>query len=190
MGLILTNVSTIQDKSNLYMEVIKIIIPAIVSILGFIVTIITLSKSFKNEVRKQKSNVNLEKMSKIPYEVLILLDKLISADDPDSLLGDMTALLNTIYAYGTKEAIKIISLMQKENYEAGGDKQKLNQYRIIALYILLATQIKYDITGVIVSPKLWFQMKISDYSAADNKIKQANNKLVKELGLNSRMKIK
>lgn len=39
--------------------------------------------------------------------------------------------------------------MQKENYEKAKTKQ-FEKYRAISLYTLLATQIKYDVTGIAV----------------------------------------
>ena len=44
--------------------------------------------------------------------------------------------------------------MQKENYEKAKTKQ-FEKYRAISLYTLLATQIKYDVTGIAVSPEFW-----------------------------------
>ena len=36
-------------------------IPAIISIIGFIITIFTMKKGFQNELAKQKANIQLEK---------------------------------------------------------------------------------------------------------------------------------
>ena len=72
--------------------------------------------------------------------------------------------------------------MQKENYEKAKTKQ-FEKYRAISLYTLLATQIKYDVTGIAVSPEFWLQMKLNDYSVSKSEFKKANNLIVKELNL-------
>ena len=53
----------------------------------------------------------------------------------------------------------------------------------MAIYVLLATQIKYDVTSVAISPKYWFIMKLNDFDSQEKKISKATNKLIDELGL-------
>ncbi len=79
--------------------------------------------------------------------------------------------------------------MQKENYEYASQGGEQDIYRMSSILTLLTTQIKYDITEIAVSPNLWFQMRISDYSSNKEYYKRANNKLVEELGLNNEFKI-
>lgn len=171
-------------------EFVKILVPAIISILGYLVTTLTISKNFKNELRKQKSNLHIEKMSTIPYKVLMLMEGIQDKSlKEDELLSEFKILMNTIYSYGSKEAINLISLMQKENFDRVKEPDTVNQYRLMSYYVLLATQIKYDVTEILVSPNLWFQMKITDYHDCKEKFKEANNKLVDELELNKSFKI-
>ena len=73
--------------------------------------------------------------------------------------------------------------MQRENFLATGKKEN-NAYRVTSLYILLVTQIKYDITGIVVCPELWFQTRLTDYATKRNEFKAINNRLVTELNLN------
>lgn len=42
--------------------------------------------------------------------------------------------------------------MQKENYSNAENPERVNRYKVMSLYILVATQIKYDVTGIIISP--------------------------------------
>ena len=170
---------------------------SIVSIIGFFVTNKSIKKSFKNELEKQKSAVHIEKMSIIPYEVLALMDSMIEGNKKqsnskridDKQLEKFKSMMNTIYSYGTEEAIKIISLMQKENYESNGESINLNMYRMMSFYVLLATQIKSDVTGIKVNPEFWFRMRITDYSQKKEEFKVANNKLVRELELCEKFEI-
>ena len=80
--------------------------------------------------------------------------------------------------------------MQKENYAASGKTASLDKYRMMSSYVLLATQIKYDVTEISVSPELWFQMRLTDYEANREEFMNANNKLVDELKLKEEFKIK
>ena len=97
--------------------------------------------------------------------------------------------MNIIYSYGSKESIKIVSLMQKENYEAAVTQVNQNEYRRMAIFVLLATQIKYDVTSVAVSPRYWFIMKLKDFDSQQNRLSEATNKLIGELGLDDKFRM-
>ena len=99
-------------------------------------------------------------------------------------------LMTTIYAFGSYKAISIVSLLQKENLLG---QLANNNYRMISFYVLLATQIKYDVTGIAISPNDWLNIKISDYNSNQQiheGFKRENNKLVRELDLNKKFEIK
>lgn len=48
----------------------------VISIIGFIITNTSLKKSFKNELKKSRDSLALEKMSSIPFEILELWDEM------------------------------------------------------------------------------------------------------------------
>ena len=178
--------------------IITALITGIISILGFIITYVSMKKSFKNELKKQRDSVALEKMSTMPFEVLVLMDEMINSnkatenkhkDNLEVTMKHFREIMNTIYSYGSEDAIRIVSTMQKENYAANGDTSKLDTYRLMSLYVLLATQIKYDVTEIAVCPKLWYEMRITDFTSRKAEFKKANNQLVKELKLNDEFKI-
>lgn len=180
--------------------IITALVTGIISIIGFIVTNNSMKKSFKNELKRQRDNMALEKMSTMPYQVLVLMDEMIESGRNrnetqnkrimEQNLKHFKEIMNTIYSYGSEKTIEIVSLMQKENYAAKRNDISLNKYRMMSLYVLLATQIKYDITEISVSPELWFQMRLTDYEANRDKFKNANNKLIDELKLKNEFKIK
>ena len=66
----------------------------------------------------------------------------------------------------------------------------MNQYRVMSYYVLLATQIKYDVTGIYVNPESWFRMKVTDFEESKEKVIEASNNLVTELKLNKRFMMK
>lgn len=180
--------------------IITALVTGMISIIGFIVTNASMKKNFKNELKRQRDSVALEKMSTMPYEVLVLMDEMIESDKTknetqkkktmEQNLKRFKEIMNTIYSYGTENCIKIASLMQKENYAANGNTASLDKYRMISSYVLLATQIKYDVTEISVSPELWFQMRLTDYEANKEEFMNANNQLVDELKLKEEFKIK
>ena len=165
-------------------------IPAIISIIGFIITIFSLKKNFQNELEKQKTNIQLDKMAVMPYEIMALMHDMISAgkkqgslEDAKKLEDKMNWIFSTIYAYGSSTAIHILATMQSENFQNSKVPGNANMFRIMSFYVLLTVQIRADITGEIVSPEEWFKMKLTDFQANRKMIKEANNLLVDELGL-------
>lgn len=180
--------------------IITALVTGIISIIGFIVTNISMKKNFKNELKRQRDNMALEKMSTMPYEVLVLMDEMIESgrvkDETqkkrimEQNFKHFKEIMNTIYSYGSEKSIEIVSLMQKENYAANRNDISLDKYRMMSLYVLLATQIKYDVTEISVSPELWFQMRLTDYEANKGEFRNANNKLIDELKLKNEFKIK
>ena len=64
-----------------------------------------------------------------------------------------------------------------------------DSYELITMYILLATQIKYDVTGIFVSPEKWYEMRINDYEINKKKMQLANNNVAKKFGLNKKFYI-
>lgn len=169
--------------------IITAIVTSVISIIGFIVTYNSMKRNFKQELEKEKTSVHIEKMSTVPYDVLQLMNKITKTGGQGDVLEDFIELMNIVYAYGSEKAISIAAIMQKENYEKAGS-DKFDKYRAISMYTLLATQVKFDVTGIAVSPELWLQMKLNDYASNKNEFKEANNKLVNELDLNNMFKIK
>lgn len=190
--LLLTAENIIGLSDDLLGVIITAIVTSVISILGFIVTNVSMRKNFKNELIKQRDSIALEKMATMPFEVLELMDRMIKVknfQNDKRELENFNKMMNEIYSYGSEKAISLVSLMQKENYATNGDETKMDKYRLMSSYVLLATQIKFDVTGVYVNPELWFRMRITDYENNKTEIKKANNKLVKELDLSDKLKI-
>lgn len=82
----------------------------------------------------------------------------------DELLGVIitavvTSIISIIGFIVTYKSMKRNFREELEKEKAYSGTDQFNHYRVISLYILLATQIKYDVTGIVVSPELWLQMK-------------------------------
>lgn len=195
MSFLWEQIAQINNMSDdLKGAVITAIVTGTISIVGFIVTYNSMKKNFKNELAKQRYNLALEKMAAMPYEVLTLLSEMIDQGKngngaTEERLKQFNKFLNTIYSYGSQDCIRIVALMQKENYAINRKEKHKDDFRMIAVYVLLASQIKYDVTGILVSPEFWYQMRITDYEVHKDQFKQTNNKLVEDLHLRTELKI-
>lgn len=190
--ILMTAENMVGMSDDLIGAIITAVVTSVISIIGFIVTNLSMRKSFKNELMVQRDGIALEKMATMPFEILDLMDKMIQFSDTEKEkveLENFKRMMNEIYSYGSEKAISLVSLMQKENYAANGDIERMDKFRMMSFYVLLATQIKFDVTGVYVNPDFWFNMRITDYATHKEEIKKANNKLVKELNLSDKMKI-
>lgn len=179
-------------SDDLMGAIITALVTGIISLIGFVVTNVSMKKNFKNELIKQRDGIALEKMATMPFEVLDLMDRMMEAKggrNAKQELDNFKRIMNEIYSYGSEKVISLVAFMQKENYASNGDPNKMNRFRVMASYVLLATQIKYDVTGIHVNPEFWFKMRITDYEINRNEIREANNRLVQELNLNKKMKI-
>lgn len=191
---------------------ISTFVPAFISVVGFVVTYFKMRHSFKEESIKQKRSITLERMAKIPYDVMQLYNHIMESsnvDDTlkklnmsrqnekayrnrmkkleDGLFEEMNELYTRIFAYCTKEAVSILAAMQKLNHsmlDSEMESDEVNKYRIMAYYVLLATQIKFDVTSEVVNPKMWYEIKISDFDLVKDDIIRINNEIVSGLGLN------
>lgn len=97
---------------------------------------------------------------------------------------------NTVYSYGSRKAISLLAEIQKIFYSYQGNLTESNNNDIfVAYFILLATQIRYDVTGEVISPVYWYEINISDFSKHKEKYIRYNNQIVKELALNKELEI-
>lgn len=69
----------VSMSDDLKGAIITALVTGIISIVGFVVTNISMKKSFKNELKRQRDNIALEKMSTMPYEVLVLMDEMMES---------------------------------------------------------------------------------------------------------------
>lgn len=177
-----------------------IVVPSLVSIVGFLVTyfmsrknlkdgLALTEKEFQNELLKQRSDKRLELMASAPYDALVLMQDMIDSGKnkkhsfPDTkLLEKQNNLYFKVYAYGSPSSLHILSSMQSENYQANMNSiVSVNAHRLICYYVLLASQLRMDVTGETVNPEEWFKMKFSDYHKTKSLFADANNQLVTEI---------
>ena len=135
MGLLSMTADLVNESSGMSDDlkgaIITALVTGMISIIGFIVTNASMKENFKNELKRQRDSVALEKMSTMPYEVLVLMDEMIESGKMknetqkkktmEQNFKHFKEIMNTIYSYGTEKCIKIVSLMQKENYAANAN---------------------------------------------------------------------
>lgn len=220
LGIAQTVVGKAPMSDDLKGAVITALVTSIISIIGFVVTNLSMRKNFKNELAIQRDSTALEKMATIPYDMLDYYDIIMKLGKSNQELEDydknnptklqsmnrkilkekkiqceteflckMNYLYNTIYAYGSETAIKIVSKMQSENYIAKDNPTQEQKVKAIAYMILLATQVKKDVTTIVVNPKYWLQMRLTDYNVNYEEIDKAINLVIDELELDKNFRI-
>ena len=103
--------------------------------------------------------------------------------DMEKATQEMMNAIQKVIAYGSKDAVIIAASFQQHNFSGKQDK-----FKSLAYYAILAAQLKYDITGEIIPPELFFKFYLTDYAKNADGIKIAIDELVEELGLNIRLK--
>lgn len=176
------------QQNSMSLEMFKVLVPSIITIIGFLINILITKNSIKEEVVKKKTDIALEKLSDVPFEILELLDNILAKKAIDYTLQSFKKLTSKIFSYGSEDAIKIVSAMQQHNYISLG--KNINDYKVMCYYILLCCQIKYDLTGIEICPGYWFKLKINDYKKKYKDINDANNEIVSELNLKNFLIIK
>ena len=99
---------------------------------------------------------------------------------------EYSSVLYKVLAYGSKEAVNIAVAMQELSYSLNSTPNvSTNQKSLLALYALLITQLKYDLTSEVISPESWLKLKMRDYPSIEEEIRSLINKHIYELELPS-----
>ena len=100
MALLSTTANLANESSGMSDDlkgaIITALVTGIISIIGFIVTNTSMKKNFKNELKRQRDSVALERMSTMPYEVLVLMDEMIESG---KIKNEIESQLEAIYNY-------------------------------------------------------------------------------------------
>ncbi len=178
----------------------KVILPAIiagaVALLGIVISYFLNKKSIKAEIEKQKANIHLNEIRELPEKIYQLMhdafglqsDNIEAWQDFSSRMGENA---KTVFAYGSLDAIKIIVAHDEKIYANGFNPNKIEQHTsFFCTMILLACQIKCDLTGITISPDYWYRELLSDYSKHRDIIISTNNEIVRKLELDDFLLIK
>lgn len=184
----------LENSSFDWLGFFAIIIPSIISILGFLISTNTNKKNFNKELEKYKNTIAVEKGK----EILELLIKALPSKSEDPLdQKDMINLQNNILAYGSLDLNKLFEEYQQFNYKTDYEnikslKQSGEFYEMFAYLFLMILQIKFDITNIALNPKIIARMLITDFdinSEFQIGLKNSVDKIVDKLALNRSFKI-
>ena len=142
-------------------------ITAAVTIIGFVVTYFLNKRNSKFEIDREKININLDKIADLPYKIQELMNTILNQGANAKTISDFKELMSLIFAYGSKEAIMLMTNMQQLNYRIADHSADADNMELIPYYILLLCQMKYNLTGIKINPEYWFRMRLSDYSSME-----------------------
>lgn len=161
------------------------IITNTVVVIGFIVSAVMTRRNIKAEIEKMKTSVAIEALQDALLKLCTFFQdtKLAKTEaERESATYEMMKAVQKVVAYGSRDAVSIAASFQQNNFTETPDK-----YKTLAYYALLAAQLKYDITGEVVSPEVFFKVFMKDYGKIENELKKAINGLTEELGLSKRL---
>ncbi len=166
-------------------EIITCLITSFITILGFIVTYNMNKRNYKEELNNHKKVQNIEKLQDVIASVIEQMNDLSNVN-----LENWKKIITSIIAYGSTDAIKIITYLQTNLYKYKSDPLPKNENAIFMLttYSLLITQIKYDLTGEILPPLTYAKIKFTDFQQFENEYYIKNNEIIDELNLNNNFK--
>lgn len=132
----------------------------------------TISNYQNNEynIHLEQHKLQLDKLDGLQdeiYSFLSMLERECAYPDEDT--PGFSELYNKIdsiiMSYGSVDSIKILTEIRNRVNLALSNKLDLPTSDLIALFVLLATQIKYDVTNVKTSPDLWYIAR--DYKSVE-----------------------
>ncbi len=114
-----------------------------------------------NDAQLEQHKLQLEKLNGLQdtvYEFISMLERQYAY--PDVNIPSFSELCNRIFStvtsYGSTDSVKIVTEIKKRVYLASNNSVDLPASDLIALFVLLAAQVKYDVTNVKTSPDTWY----------------------------------
>lgn len=174
----------------------SVIIPSLVTIIGFSVNYRILKKEKMLDTYVYKNKEQLKKLINIPEEILLYINyyMLLCGNrkiDKEEFRRTKKHISNNVLCYGSEDAVKIWVYFEKHIYQGIDDNVCVSIAQVIAPLVLLLMQIKYDITNVKTSPKVWYVSfssdKMMETGFYEKSIEEINI-IVDTLGLNDFLK--
>lgn len=160
-----------------------------VTIIGFVITYHMTTKSVGDEIRKNKIAHNVEMIHSLPLDLCNMMSKIQKSSGnskkPAIKQQDYEDLMTKIFAYGSKDAVTLATEIQQTYYRIAQTDED-HGHKLLILFSLLITQLKYDISDEIVSPESWFKLKINDYENVRGDMVIKINNWISQLSLNEK----
>lgn len=182
-----------MDLNDYGATVIAAIISACISLLCLIINTVLAIKGYREEIRRMKVDISLNRVTSCINDIQRFLDDLLHDEKKDmellQKLYDTT--LTSILSFGSQNAVKIIAGMQMFRTERRTDNRPHTEStKLFAYLALLVCQLKHDVCNERVSPLYFYQIRLKSYNTMIDKLISYNNMVVKELRLKRFMRIK
>lgn len=178
-----------QPEKSAIVDILTIVVPALVTIIGLFVNYFFINRNIKNEIKKKKADISLEYLSELPINSLELVNIIFFEKDPVKVKEAKEKLENAILAYGSEDAIKILTELKKHNCYKDG----IGKYKTMICIAILNCQLKFDLTGIQVNPELWCRVKIPFIQMnleEKERLKNEINEVVDKLNLSEFLRMK
>ena len=163
------------------------IITSFITIVGFIITIAINQRSIRNEIRKEKVSTSIKVIQGLPFEICQILDSIVRNKKPFSV-NDYSSIMDRVLSYGSVQAVTIVIGLQELSY-LRSEEEKDFGIKLMALFCLLITQLKYDLTDEIVPPDSWMRMRLNDFDSTGKQMRDILNMYIDKLGLERKFRI-
>lgn len=178
---------------SILLSILPSTITAIVTILGLVANYIATTKNFEKQIKNKKTDIYLKELAPLPYELIMFQDELKVNKNTDDSVKKLRKLHAKVFAYGSEDAIKILSAMQQHSYQVKKDDKsnEIEKVKPLAYLIILCCQLKYEATGLKINPTYWYKIKLNDYheNEISNNFLIATNDIVKELKLSDFLRV-
>lgn len=179
---------------------ITIFISFLFSLPGLFLTFEICKMNHSHDIRKLKLEKQLSDLYGLQMEILEFVDLLSkqivspNCKTPEEFFRLKNKIGQIIICNGSKKSIRLFTHLQEMICYAYYDGASIKNADLIALYVMLAMQVKYDTTGTKTSPEVWYRgrfttQKFSEMGFYEDSVKKIN-KTVKDLKLGRFLKIK
>lgn len=149
------------------------------------------SDNSAKEIDNWSPNFNSEKISDLPAKIHALIETILNHGDPQSFIAQFKEIESRLLSYGSQNAISLIADMHAANFRNEAHPDIADGNEIIALYILLLCQVKYDATGIKMTPQNWYKTHLGlDYFQKPESLNTVTNNIIRRLGLPPFLEIK
>ena len=166
--------------SNL--ELWKIAIPSIVTIVGFVITYSLNKANVKEEIYKSKNLKSSEILANNLQPLLNIARFDSEKMKEDNTLVQLNKIFDEILIYGSSKLISIATAFKEHTFS---HKDCIDVNYTFAYIGLLISQLKYDISGEYIPADTWYRYTISDYNLLKAKINNKINEIIIKLNLDT-----
>lgn len=172
-----------------------IIIPASVTIIGFVVNYFTTKSGIKNEIKKQQGSIRLDKLLQCleeyqeTYRAILNSSKLNEKEKEKVITKQVYAfqkIMDYVYLYGSEDACRIAAEWQQYTYTKTNNDES-NSIVPVCYSNLLIAQICLDVTGDCNNPSYYYRIKLTDFIEQKAEIEKIHNTIINELDLNDKL---